>query len=211
MSEAKDEIIEFEQSESSPTEISSQVNPLAKSKFGEKMDDVKLEILNTSSSDETFVSTVQNNIKEAAVKSTQLEVEKVDLEKKTVETASKRLDKVQEKTKQEMSEDAWSNKEKRREFHYNGVKPMMMFVGIQEPMNLFMLYFLTLVLTIPFLISKLFKGTIGVLLCGACDANRPKAMKGFLWTVLAITVVIIIICGIYFFCKWQNINLFGIS
>lgn len=211
MSEEKDEIIELEQPETLPTEISSQVNPLAKSKFGEKMDSVKLEILNTSSSDEVFVSTVQNNIKEAAVRSTQLEVEKVNLEKKTVETASKQLDKVQEKTKQEMSEDAWLNKEKRREFHYNGVKPIMQFVGIEEPMNLFMLYFLTFVLTIPFLISKLFTGTIGVLLCGACDENRPKAMKGFLWTVLAITIVIIIACGIYFFCKWQNIDIFGIS
>ena len=40
------------------------------------------------------------------------------------------------------AENAWSNKEKRREYHFNGVKAILMFVGIKEPMNLVILYIL---------------------------------------------------------------------
>lgn len=176
------------------------------SEFAKRMDDVKVQVLeNASNEDEKFVKTVKENLKDAAVKHTQVEQKKAEFVKQKVQFEQEKLETKQKENVHQQQEDKWANRQKRRQYHYDGVKPIMQFVGIETPMNLLLLYFLTLVLVWFFLISKLLKGTIGTLIAGASDADRPKAVKGFLWTLLAIFTVIIIAMAVYLFLRWQEI------
>jgi len=43
------------------------------------------------------------------------------------------------------------------------------------------------------------------LIAGASDGDRPKMVRGFLWTMLGLAVVGIIAGVIFLFLKWQNI------
>lgn len=174
--------------------------------FTDRMDDVKLKILQDASiSDEKFVKTIKDNVKEAAVVNTEVEREREAFAKQSVQYEREKLSTKQQKNTIEATEDKWANREKRREFHYNGVKPIMEFVGISKPMNLLLLYFLTAVLIWFFLLAKLWRGTIGALIAGAEDANRPKTVKGLLWTLLAVVVIGILAALVYLFLKWQGI------
>lgn len=174
--------------------------------FTGKMDEVKLKILqDASAEDEKFVRTIKENVKNAAVANTEVEKEREEFARQSVQYEREKLSTKQQRNEIEAAEDKWANKEKRREFHYNGVKPIMEFVGIQKPMNLFLLYFLSFILVWFFLLSKLWRGTIGALIAGAEDANRPKTVKGFLWTLLAIIAVGILAALVYLFLKWQGI------
>lgn len=176
------------------------------SEFAKRMDDVKVQVLeNASNEDEKFVKTVKENLKDAAVKHTEVEQKKAEFVKQKVQFEQEKLETKQKENVHQQQEDKWANRQKRRQYHYDGVKPIMQFVGIETPMNLLLLYFLTLVLVWFFLISKLLKGTIGALVAGASDADRPKAVKGFLWTLLAIFTVIIIAMAVYLFLRWQEI------
>lgn len=176
------------------------------SEFAKRMDDVKVQVLeNASNEDEKFVKTVKENLKDAAVKHTEVEQKKAEFVKQKVQYEQEKLETKQKENVHQQQEDKWANRQKRRQYHYDGVKPIMQFVGIETPMNLLLLYFLTLVLVWFFLIGKLLKGTIGALIAGASDADRPKAVKGFLWTLLAIFTVIIIAMVVYLFLRWQGI------
>lgn len=174
--------------------------------FTARMDDVKLKILqDASASDEKFVKTIKDNVKEAAVVNTEVEREREAFAKQSVQYEREKLSTKQQKNTIEATEDKWANREKRREFHYNGVKPIMEFVGISKPMNLALLYFLSFILVWFFLLSKLWRGTIGALIAGAEDANRPKTVKGFLWTLLGLVALGVLAALVYLFLKWQGI------
>lgn len=174
--------------------------------FTERMDDVKLKILqDASASDEKFVKTIKDNVKEAAVVNTEVEREREAFAKQSVQYEREKLSTKQQRNTIEATEDKWANREKRREFHYNGVKPIMEFVGISKPMNLALLYFLSFILVWFFLLSKLWRGTIGALIAGAEDANRPKTVKGFLWTLLGLVALGVLAALVYLFLKWQGI------
>lgn len=176
------------------------------SSFTDRMDDVKLKILqDASASDEKFVKTIKDNVKEAAVVNTEVEREREAFAKQSVQYEREKLSTKQQKNTIEATEDKWANREKRREFHYNGVKPIMEFVGISKPMNLALLYFLSFILVWFFLLSKLWRGTIGALIAGAEDSNRPKTVKGFLWTLLALVVCGVLAALVYLFLQWQGI------
>lgn len=176
------------------------------SSFTDRMDDVKLKILqDASASDEKFVKTIKDNVKEAAVVNTEVEREREAFAKQSVQYEREKLSTKQQKNTIEATEDKWANREKRREFHYNGVKPIMEFVGISKPMNLALLYFLSFILVWFFLLSKLWRGTIGALIAGAEDANRPKTVKGFLWTLLGLVALGVLAALVYLFLKWQGI------
>lgn len=175
------------------------------SEFAKTMDQVKVKVLEDATvSDDGFVETVKKNLKQAAVKHTEVEKAKADFAEQEVQYESEKLSTQQQKNQHVAAEDRWENKQKRREFHYNGVKPIMKFVDISEPMNLFILYFLTFVLTPFYLLSKLFKGTVGAVIAGASDSDRPKAVKGFLWTLIGLTAVCLLVCLLYLFFKWQG-------
>lgn len=174
--------------------------------FAQKMDAVKESVLvEASENDEHFVKTIKENVKDAAVTYTEVEQEKARLSKQAVQYEQEKLSTQQQGNEHKALEDKWENREKKRQYHYNGVKPIMKFVGIEEPMNLLLLYFLTVVLVPFYLASKLIRGTVGTIIAGACDDNRPKAVKGFLWTLIGVFGVCVMAIGIYLFLKWQKI------
>lgn len=168
--------------------------------FSKKMDDVKQTILAEASiSDDKFITTVKENLKEAAITATEVEQEKQKFEKQQVNAEQEKLERVQKQNEHGINEDKWSNRQKRRQYHYDGVKPIMEFIGISSPMNEIILYVITILIFPIFFLDKILKGTIGAMLFGACDGNRPKQMRGFIWTmlgVLTVVVIIAIICGL---------------
>jgi len=171
--------------------------------FSKAVDTAKLNVLDKAQKNDTkFVQKITDELKEAAVKLAEVEKSKGELEKQNVEYAKELLDTQQKLNEQKQDEDKWANKQKRREYHYDGVKPIMEFVGIKTPMNLFFLYLFTVLLFLPFLGDKLIRGTIGALIVGATDGDRPKSAKAFMWTLLAVfTAAILIVVG-YLGYQW---------
>lgn len=200
VSKAVSEVVE-NLPDTSPLQVSA-----PETQFGAAMEQVKLNVLaEASAEDEQFVDKVKSTLKKAAVKHTEVEEKRADFEKQKVDFASEVLQTEQQKNEHRAIEDKWANRERKRQYHYNGVKPIMRFVGIEEPLNLFLLYLLTLVLSPFFLLSKLLKGTVGALIAGASDGDRPKAVKGFLWTLIAIIAVMAIAAVVYLFLTWQGL------
>lgn len=195
-----------------PTEInenqSKQLGRVTKeTEFSKTLDKSNINILQDAAvTDQKFIDDLKREIKEAALRNAQNEKEKQELEKQNTEYARELLETQQQLNKLQQVQDKWENKEKRRQFHYNGVKPIMEFVGIKTPMNLFCLYFLTIVLVPFYLVNKFFRGTVGAIIFGAEDANRSKTMKGFLWTLLGIIVLLIMAFSVYavghYLFKW---------
>lgn len=178
----------------------------AETEFSKRMEVVKQNVLEQASvEDREFVKKVTETLKSAAVKTVEVEENKAELEKQKVKFQSEILETGQAKNKHVAKEDKWANKEKRRLYAYNGVKPIMLFVGINEPLNLTLLFILTVILSPFFLLSKLLNGTIGALVSGACDQDRPKAVKGFLWTLIGVIAVMATLMVIYLFLKWQGL------
>lgn len=174
--------------------------------LGDRMDEVNTAILaQAAAEDKKFVDTIKENIKEAAVTHTEVEKESAELDKKGVLYEQEKIDLNRQKVANAGQEDKWDNREKRRLYHYNGVKPIMKFVNINEPLNLFFLYFFTIVITPFYLLNKLWKGSIGAMVVGAGDENRPKAVRGFLWSLLGVLAVIVILAVVFLFLKWQHI------
>lgn len=182
--------------------------PEIQTQFSKQMDVVKENVLSQAAENDTnFVDTIKRNVKEAAVRLTEVEKDKADLQGQQIKYESEKLSTKQIKNENEQKEDKWDNKRKRRQFHYDGVKPIMEFVGVKEPMNLVFLYFLTIILTPIYLVAKLIRGTFGALIAGASDSQRGKMAKGFLWTVLCVFVLITVVSIVYLFLKWQGIDL----
>lgn len=176
--------------------------------FSKNMDIVKENVLKeAAANDDTFVDTIKKNVKSAAVKLTEVEKAKATYQEQQVQFESEKLDTQQQKNLHTQQEDKWSNRQKRRQYHYDGVAPIMKFVNITEPMNLVCLYFLTIVLMIPFLIGKFLRGTFGTLIAGATDGSRSKLAKGFLWTIACAFALFILICLVYLFLKWQDVDI----
>lgn len=178
------------------------------SAFENKMEDVKLNVLKQASTeDNKFVNTIKENLKEAAIKNTEVEQNKADLKNEQVKSEKKKVEKEQKQTEHEIAENKWNNREKWREFVYNGVKPIMKFVGIDDPMSIILTVIYTIILFIPFLVAKLWNGTVGALIHGACDKDRSKTMKGFIWTILGIGLLFGLFCAIYLFLHSQGIDI----
>ena len=154
--------------------------------------------------DPEFIKGVVEKLKDVTKKYAEMEETKVNLEKQNLSFASELLETSQKLNEYTQKSDAWEDKRQARQFHYDGVAPIMTGVGINKPMNIVLLYFLVFVLTPFFLFGKLLKGTIGNLIAGAEDGNRSKMVKGFLWTLTALIVVILLTIGIYFFLQWQG-------
>lgn len=206
MVEDKDLDLEIVKAEQSNNIVESK--PVIETQFSKQMDEVKQNVLtDAATTDNTFVDTIKKNVKEAAVTLTEVEKDKAKYQQQEVQYESEKLETKQKKNIQEQNEDAWTDKQKRRQFHFDGVKPIMNFVGITEPMNLGFLYLLAIILTPLFLIAKFVKGTFGTLISGASDGNRGKAAKGFLWTITCIFALLVVVCLVYLFLKWQGIDL----
>ena len=181
-------------------------NVTAENTFTKAVDTAKLNILQEASvNDKKFIDDFRDKLKEATLKLAEVEREKANLEKQNIEYHQELLETKQLLNEQKQAEDKWTNKQKQREFHYAGVRPIMEFVGIKTPMNIALLYFLTMFLLPFFLFAKLWKGTIGALIVGAEDSDRPKAVRGFLYTLLAVIAVGTIALVAYLVLGWLNI------
>lgn len=181
-------------------------NVTAENSFTKAVDAAKINILQEASvNDKKFTDDFRDKLKEATLKLAEVEREKANLEKQNIEYHQEILETKQLLNEQKQAEDKWNNRQKSREYHYNGVKPIMEFVGIKQPMNIALLYSLTLFLLPFFLFAKFWKGTIGALIAGAEDSDRPKAVRGFLCTLLAIVAVGIIAFVTYLALVWLNI------
>jgi hypothetical protein len=181
-------------------------NVTAKTSFTEAIDVAKIKTVEEASvNDEKFRKEFTEKLKDATIKLAEVEEEKAGLEKQNILYHQELLNTQQELNEQLQAENQWANKEKRREYHYNGVKPILMFVGIKEPMNIAILYILTSILIPFYLANKLIAGTIGALISGASDDNRPKAVKGFLFTLLAVTCAGLLAVMVYLGLGWLKI------
>lgn len=176
--------------------------------FAHKMDEVKINVLaDASTEDKNFEQTIKKNLKEAAIRHTEVEKDKAELEDDYVKADREEVDKKRAKNKHEMNEDVWNNKQKQRQYVYDGVKPVMKFVGIEEPFSCWLMGLFAVLLIIPYFINKFWKGTFGVLIFGACDSDRSKSMRGLLWTLLVIIIISLMLVGAYLFLKGQGIDL----
>ncbi len=196
----------IEQERTAELQVNEIRNVTASTTFTEAIDVAKIKTVEEASvNDEKFRKEFTDKLKDATLKLAELETEKAELEKQNIEYHQELLQTQQELNEQLQAENQWANKEKRRDYHYNGVKPIMAFVGIKEPMNLAILYILTVILIPFYLVNKLVSGTIGVLIAGASDSNRPKAVKGFLFTLLAVVCTSVIALAVYLVLGWLKI------
>lgn len=201
-----EEFEEFDEFEESEMPKTTAIAEPENTKFGEAMETVKLNILQDASvHDEEFVKDVTDTAKSAALKNVKVEEKKADLEIQKVDYKSEVLSTEQERNAHLAAENKWDNKQKRRLYHYNGVKPIMTFVGINDPLNLVLLYALTVIIVPFFLVYKVVRGTIGAMIAGAVDQDRPKSVKGFLWTLIALFATLFVAAVVYLFLKWQGL------
>lgn len=204
MTEETRELIEIEKRKELPPQKIQDV--VEKNTFSEAIDSAKIRVVEDASvNDKNFNKNFTDKLLDASLKLAEVEKEKAELEKQNIEYHQELLGTQQKLNEQLQAENAWSNKEKRREYHFNGVKAILMFVGIKEPMNLVILYILTSILIPFYLLNKLVSGTLGVLIAGASDENRPRAVKGFLFTLLAVTCAGIIALLVFLALRWLNI------
>ena len=174
--------------------------------FTKAIDAAKIRVVEDASvNDEHFVKDFEKKLKDATLKLAEVEEEKARLEEQNIKYHQELLKTEQELNEHTQAENLWENRQKKREYHYNGLKPIMLFVGIKDPMNVPLMYFLGTVLLPFYLIAKLFKGTIGMLLAGAADSDRPKEVKGFCCTMLALIVAAVVGIGIMHILKYLNI------
>ena len=175
--------------------------------FSEHVDRAKLDVLDDATrNDEKFKNEFKNELKEATLKLAQVERAKADAEKAKAELAEKNVQYEKElvETKQQLNiyqqaADSWDNKQKARQFHYDGVKDVMVCIGVKTPMCIPLLYALFPIALVFFLLKSFFVATFGNLACGAMDSDRPKAMKGFLWTLLVFFVILAIAACVWLF------------
>lgn len=172
-----------------------QLKPVnAPSAFTEAVDKAKIATMTeVAATDKHFVKGFAGTVTDAAMESAKVEQEKQKLERLLVEHQQELIETKRQLNKLEQQTTKWEKRQKRRQFFYDGVKPIMMFVDIKEPMNILLTLLFTVILCPFFLLNKLGKGTIGTLLSGATDDNRPKAVKNFIWTMLGILVAAIIV------------------
>lgn len=178
--------------------------------FSKKMDEVKQNVLeDASEKDVDFQKKVKENVKQAAVKLTEVEKKKADYTEKQVEYESLKLQTKEQQEEHQQAEDIWDNRCKRRQYHYDGVKDLMEFMNIKSPMNLFFLYFFAIIGIVPFILQKLWDMTFGALLVGAQNKDRTKTAKAFIWTVIAVFAAAALFVLVYLFLLWRGIDIFN--
>lgn len=179
--------------------LTPQLRPInAPSAFTEVVDKAKIAVVQqAAATDKRFSNEFTNQVTDAALESAKVEQEKQKLERQLIEYEQELLETKQQLNKLEQQANKWETRQKRRQFFYDGVKPIMEFVRIKEPMNILLMFLMTVIILPFFLIDKFLQGTVGNLLSGATDDSRPKAVKNFIWTMLGILVAVIVIAVIF--------------
>lgn len=185
-------------------------NVTQSTKFSDVVDNAKINIIKEASiengSNNKFVADLKDKLKEAAIESANLEKDKQSLERKNLELEQNYLKTKTELEQQKQSQNKWTNKEKSREYHYNGLKDIMQFLRINNPMCIPLMYLFAIIGSPLYLIWTLIISPIGTLICGTKDNERPKSVKGAIYTILCITLIIAVGFLIYACChfwfKW---------
>ena len=170
----------------------------ASTKFTEKIDDAKLSVIQEASiNDPKFVEDFKNKLKEATLKSAELEKQKQELENQYIVLQQEYITTKKELEKQQQQEHKWSNKEKARVYHYNGLKDFMQFLGIQSPGCVPLMYILAVAISPLYLLWTLLLSPIWTLIVGKNAKDRPMAVKGAIWTLSLIFCLILVIYFAY--------------
>lgn len=175
--------------------------------FSKIIDNAKVEtIKRASAEDDKFNEDFKNELKQAVLKSAQLEKEKQELEKRNIELQQNYIKTKNELENQIQSVNKWDNKQKAREYHYNGLKDIMLFVHINNPMCIPLMYIFAVLISPIYLVWTLILAPIGTLIAGTKDQERPKLVKGAIYTILCIALVLVLAilfyaCG-HYWLKW---------
>lgn len=175
--------------------------------FSNAIDSAKIEtIKRASAEDDKFNEDFKTELKQAVLKSAQLEKEKQELEKKNIELQQNFIKTKSELETQKQSVNKWENKQKAREYHYNGLKDIMLFVHINNPMCIPLMYIFAILVSPIYLVWTLILAPFGTLIAGTKDQERPKLVKGAIYTILCIALVCVLALGIYacmhYLFKW---------
>ena len=207
------EIIKSELSKKNNNELSQNLsnnqitNITMSTPFSDVIDNAKIEtIKRASAEDDKFNEDFKNELKQAVLKSAQLEKEKQELEKKNIELQQNYIKTKNELENQIQSVNKWDNKQKAREYHYNGLKDIMLFVHINNPMCVPLMYIFAFLISPIYLVWTLILAPIGTLIAGTKDQERPKLVKGAIYTILCIALVLVLAilfyaCG-HYWLKW---------
>ena len=175
--------------------------------FTNAIDTAKIEtIKRASAEDDKFNEDFKAELKQAVLKSAQLEKEKQELEKKNIELQQNYIKTKNELETQTQSVNKWENKQKARQYHYDGLKDIMLFLHINNPMCIPLMYIFAILASPIYLVWTLILAPLGTLIAGTKDQERPKLVKGAIYTILCVALVAIIVllfyaCG-HFWFKW---------
>lgn len=166
--------------------------------FTNAIDTAKIEtIKRASAEDEKFNEDFKTELKQAVLKSAQLEKEKQELEKRNIELQQNYIKTKNELETQIQSVNKWENKQKAREYHYNGLKDIMLFIHINNPMCIPLMYIFAILVSPIYLVWTLVLAPLGTLIAGTKDQERPKLVKGAIYTLMCILLVIFIVFIFY--------------
>lgn len=166
--------------------------------FTEMMDEAKQHIMKEASAeDEKFIQALKNEIKEAGLKSAQLEKEKQELEIENIALEQNYIQTKNELESQKQKVNKWENKQKAREYHYNGLKDIMEFIHINNPMCIPLMYLFAFIISPIYILWTVLLCPLGTLIAGTKDNNRPQFVKGAIYTILLIALILAVVLGGY--------------
>ena len=173
-------------------------NITKETQFSKMMDEAKQTIMKEASAeDEKFIQALKNEIKEAGLKSAQLEKEKQELEIENIALEQNYIQTKNELESQKQKVNKWENKQKAREYHYNGLKDIMEFIHINNPMCIPLMYLFAFIISPIYILWTIFLCPLGTLIAGTKDNNRPKLVKGAIYTILLVALIASLILGGY--------------
>ena len=165
-------------------------NLTANTKFTDVVDEAKIKTLQEASvNDPKFTEDFKNKLKEATLKAAELEKQKQELENRYVELQQNYLKTKQEFESQIQKQNAWANKEKSRQYHYNGLKDIMEFINIKNPMNVVLMYILAIISSPLYLVWTLLINPVWSIVSGKLDKDRPLFIKWAVW-ILALVIML---------------------
>lgn len=171
--------------------------------FTDTVDKAKITTIQQASlEDKQFNEDFKAELKEAVLKSAQLEKEKQELEKKNIELQQNYIKTKNDLETQTQSVNKWENKQKSREYHYNGLKDIMLFIHIENPMCIPLMYFFAILVSPIYLLWTLILSPLKTLVCGTKEENRPKYIKNAVYTILCVGLAVMIGFMIYACCHF---------
>ena len=175
--------------------------------FTQMMDEAKMNIMREASAeDQKFIDALKSEIKQAGLKSAQLEKEKQELEIENIALEQNYIQTKNELESQKQKVNKWENKQKARQYHYEGLKDIMLFIHINNPMCIPLMYLFAIIISPIYILWTVLLCPLGTLIAGTKDNERPKLVKGAIYTILLVALVVAVVLGGYsvmhYWLKW---------